>query len=74
MSNTVIVWDVQLMAEDMAAKGWSPAAFARKAKVADMTVYRFLSGKQQTPPTAKKLATALGYEVARYIVRKKAVA
>lgn len=64
----------QLMAEDMAARGWKPAEFARRAGVADMTVYRFLDGITQTPPTAKKLAEALSYDVERYLIRSEAVA
>lgn len=61
-------YNTQLMAEDMAAEGWTKDDFARRAKVADMTVIRFLRGDQQTAPTAKKLAKALGYSVRRYIV------
>jgi transcriptional regulator with XRE-family HTH domain len=59
------------MAEDMAVKGWTRAEFARKAGVADMTVYRFLSGVHQTNPTAKKLARALGHSVRRYLISSR---
>lgn len=69
MSNTPLVtYDVQLLAEDMAAKGWTKLDLANKAEVADMTVIRFLRGESQTAPTAKKLAQALGRSVRRYIV------
>lgn len=61
-------YNTQLMAEDMAAKGWSKDDFARRAGVSDMTVIRFLRGDAQTAPTAKKLADALGKGVSRYIV------
>lgn len=62
-------FNAQLMAEDIAAKGWSPAEFARRAKVSDMTVYRFLDGTSQTAPTAAKLAKKLGQSVERYLIR-----
>ena len=58
----------QLMAEDMAVKGWAKLDLARKARVADMTVIRFLRGDQQTARTAKKLAQALGHSVQRYLI------
>jgi plasmid maintenance system antidote protein VapI len=61
-------FDGQLMAEDMAAKGLNRIGLAKRAKVADMTVIRFLRGDIQTPTTALKLAKALGHPVRRYIV------
>jgi transcriptional regulator with XRE-family HTH domain len=61
-------FDVQLMAEDMTAKGWTKLDFATKAGVTDMTVIRFLRGERQTAPTAKKLAKALGYSIRRYLI------
>lgn len=64
----VVRYDTQLMAEDMAVNGWTKVILSRKARVADMTVIRFLRGEQQTAPTAKKLAKALGHSVRRYIV------
>jgi transcriptional regulator with XRE-family HTH domain len=66
-----VVFNTQLMAEDMARKGWLKLDLARRAKVADMTVIRFLRGENQTAPTAKKLARALGYSVRRYIVSSR---
>lgn len=61
-------FNTQLLAEDMAIKGWSKLDLANRASVADMTVIRFLRGDQQTARTAKKLATALGYSVRRYLI------
>lgn len=61
-------FNAQLMAEDMALKGWRPTDLARAARVSDMTVYRFLSGESQTAPTAKKLAAALRRSLRRYLV------
>ena len=65
----VIRFNGQLMAEDMAAAGWTKLELARRAKVADFTVTRFLRGEQQSAPTAKKLAKALGQSVERYLIR-----
>ena len=53
----------------MARLGWQPADLADHAEVARSTVSRFLSGAQQTNRTAKKLASALGYSVRRYLRR-----
>lgn len=64
-------YDYQLMAEDMTLKGWTMAELSRQAGVADMSVIRFLRGEQQTAPTAKKLARALGHSLARYVIRPR---
>ncbi len=61
-------FNVQLMADDMALKGWTRAELARRARVADMTVIRFFRGEGQTAPTAKKIADALGRPLKRYLV------
>ena len=61
-------FDADKLADDLARRGWLPIDLARNANVADMTVYRFLSGEIQTPRTAKKLADALGYSVRRYFI------
>jgi hypothetical protein len=61
-------FNAKLLADDIALRGWLPIDLARKARVADMTVYRFLSGEVQTPRTAKKLAGAMGYSVRRYLI------
>jgi hypothetical protein len=73
---TTLKFNTALLAEDIALRGWLPIDLARKAGVADMTVYRFLSGEVQTARTAKKLAEAMGYSVRRYLIssRTKAVA
>jgi ribosome-binding protein aMBF1 (putative translation factor) len=69
-------YDAALMAEDLAGRGWTPKDLSKRARVADVTVYRFLSGEFQTPKTAKKLARALGYSSPRrYLVSvRKSVA
>jgi hypothetical protein len=66
-----IRYDTDRMVEDIALKGWLPIDLARKARVADMTVYRFLDGRSQTAPIAKKLARALGYSIRRYLISSR---
>lgn len=68
-----IRYDVGLMEADMAEKGWLPTHLAKAADVSDMTVGRFLKGEHQTPPTAKKLAKALGKSIRRYLVLPEAL-
>jgi transcriptional regulator with XRE-family HTH domain len=63
----VAQYNVTQMQHDMAAKGWMPIDLARKARVDKATVSRFFDGSFQTARTAKKLATALGYSVRRYL-------
>lgn len=61
-------FNVGLIQDDMAAKGWLQSDLASTAGVSDMTVTRFLRGDHRTNRTAKKLATALGYSVRRYLL------
>lgn len=61
-------YDIPLLKSDMVLKGWLPMDLARKADVSHMTVARFLSGEIQTPRVAKKLATALGHSLKRYVI------
>jgi transcriptional regulator with XRE-family HTH domain len=68
------VFNISLMVEDMTAKGWQNRDLARRARVSDMTVTRFLRGEFQTARTAKKLAGALGRSVRRYLVTTEAAA
>ena len=56
----------------MASKGWDIKDLARSADISNRTVYRFLNGEIQTIRTVKKLATALGYSVRRYLRQKAA--
>lgn len=70
----VVQFDTQLMAEDLAAKGWLKAELARRAKVSDASCYRFFQGKQRTATVAKALAKALGKPVSRYIRGMRKVA
>lgn len=67
-TDTDVRYNVALLKEDMALRGWLPTHLARAAGVSEMTVSRFLSGKVQTAPTLKKFAEALGRAPRRYIV------
>ena len=66
-----INYDVALMSEDMAAKGFMRKDLAQKARVSAMAVTRFLSGERQTARMAKKLAGALGHSVRRYLISSR---
>jgi len=63
-----IRFDGSQMERDCAAKGWSGSELARRAKVSQMTVSRVFRGGAVRPETAKRLATALGQDLARYLV------
>lgn len=71
METRKVRYDVGRMVEDMALLGWLPVDLARKARVSDMTVSRFLRGDVQTARTAKKLAKALGYSIRRYLISSR---
>jgi transcriptional regulator with XRE-family HTH domain len=62
-----VQFDVAQMTLDMAAKGWIAKDLARKAKVSEMAVSRFLRSQHQSPRTGKKLAQALGKPIESYI-------
>lgn len=63
-------YNVFLMHEDMARKGWLASDLARKTRprITDETVRAFLRGQNRSARTAKKLARALGYDVERYLI------
>lgn len=69
-----VTFNVELMNEDMVAKGWLQCDLARVAEVSDMTVTRFFRGDHRTARTAAKLAAALGHELERYLERKNGAA
>ena len=66
MVDTRIRFNVQLIREDMADRGWNGTALARACGLSPMTISYFLSGFRQTNPTAKKIADAFGKTVKRY--------
>lgn len=70
----VVRYNTSLMRQDMAAKGWQPQDLAEKAELVPSTLSRFLNGHHQTARTAKKISTALGYSVRRYLLAESAVA
>jgi transcriptional regulator with XRE-family HTH domain len=66
----MIRYNVQQISEDMAIRGWSKLDLSKVAGVSDMTIIRFLRGDNQSAPTAKKIADALGHSVKRYLLSK----
>lgn len=69
-----IQFDTERMLYDLAAKGFTMTDLARRARVSNTGVTLFLQGKTRSAKMAKKLATALGYSVRRYIVSRQQVA
>lgn len=63
-----VTYDVALIAEDMAAKGFLQTDLAKRAGLSPMVVSRFLRCERQNARAAKKIARALGASVRRYIV------
>lgn len=61
-------FDVALMQQDMAVKGWQPADLAATAELVPSTLSRFLNGRHQTARIAKRIAKALGQPLKRYVV------
>jgi len=70
ITEPVIEFDRQLMAEDAAAKGFTKARWSQKARVSDMSVIRFLRGERVTAALVAKLAKPLNQPLERYLVRK----
>lgn len=68
-----IEFDAQRLAEDVVLKGWNQHELAVRAGVSDPTVANFLSGRNRTAKTCKKLAAALGYSIRRYVVPRETV-
>jgi lambda repressor-like predicted transcriptional regulator len=63
-----VEYNVRTILEDMAARGWMNRDLAREAGLGTATISRFLNGEAQTAKAAKKIATALGRSVRRYLV------
>lgn len=61
-------YNTERVIEDMTLRGWNNSELARRARISDMTVTRFLRGESQTAKTAARIAKALGYSVRRYFV------
>lgn len=66
-------YNVALMEDDAAEKGWNQAYLARVIGRDRGTVSRFFTGEVQTPKVAKELADALGRPVRRYHIRRTAM-
>jgi transcriptional regulator with XRE-family HTH domain len=66
--NVALDYDIGLMRTDLALKGWNQSDLAKKAKVSAMAVSHFFNSPQRTARMAKRLATALGHDVSRYLI------
>jgi hypothetical protein len=69
---TLIKFDAERLASDVASRGWLPRDLARAAGVSDMTVSRILNGTRCNPRTWDRVAKAMGYSVRRYLRREVA--
>lgn len=69
-----VTYDTLLIEQDMADRGWLKTDLARAAGVSDMTIGRFLRGRQHNARTASKIAAAFGRPLRRYIRRRVDVA
>ncbi len=61
------IWKANLMAADIARRGWVAKDLADAAGVAVSSVTRWLNGEHRTARMAKKMAFALGHPVDRYV-------
>lgn len=61
-------FNVQLIVEDMVAKGWDVDGLASAAGLSQRTVYRFVSGELQTIRSGRLIAKALGRSARRYVI------
>lgn len=61
-------WNVELMAADMALRGWNTYDVARRAGKAHKTIHRFLTGDVQTTKTAAAIAKVFGFSTRRYFL------
>jgi transcriptional regulator with XRE-family HTH domain len=65
-------YDVAKLRDDMARRGWNASRLAEASGLSNPTVSKFLKRTTQTEKVAKELAKALGFSVARYLIRSKA--
>lgn len=71
MSDGSLRYDVTRIREDMEDRGWLQSHLARKSRLSEQTISRFLRGDGQTAPTAKKIAEALGRSIRRYRISSR---
>lgn len=59
-------FNADLVAEDLALRGWTASELAKRSGMSIPTVTLFLRGEVQTTKTAHRIAKALGKSVRRY--------
>ena len=62
-------FNVSRIIDDAASKGWNQRQLGLRAGLASSTMSRFITGQNQTPKVAVRLAKALGQSLERYLVR-----
>lgn len=69
-------FDFGLLERDALARAWSPSELARRAGVTRQVVSKYFtrSSIRPDPVTVEKLAIALGYPLARYMLRATSLA
>ena len=67
MTNRVL-YDRELMRDDMAIRAWLQTDIARRSKLSDDTISKFFRGMNNSVRTAKAIAKALGHPVSRYLI------
>ena len=61
-------YNLPLIREDMALKGWLQNDVAKAAGLTENTISQFLRGYNTSPRTAKKIARALRHSLRRYLI------
>ena len=63
------IWriNVKLLKRDAEARGLSGSELAASAGLGEATVYRCFAGKSISSKSLRKIATALGHEMERYL-------
>jgi hypothetical protein len=65
-------FNVRLLAEDIARRGWLYVDLGRAANVGPQAVGRFIRGEVQSPRVAAKFAAAMGFPPDRYLIKTSA--
>ncbi len=57
------MFDIKRLEKARIIKGWSKVAVAKNARISAVTYTHIINGKNQYPPTIKKVADALGLDM-----------
>lgn len=70
---TVFKYNVSKLERRRLEKGWTQTQLAKEASLSRVTVCQILNGRKGSPETIKKLAAALGVELASLVVATEEV-